>query len=67
MHKLFCVRPRNATACQAAQSSGINKLELVSFRHLSEVGHTIEKFLCTLKPPICLVARNGDESGFPLL
>lgn len=68
MHKLtFCVQPRNAVTCQAAEITGLDNWELDLCPSFREVAHTIEKFLYTLQPPICLVAHNGDKFDFPLL
>uniref|UniRef100_A0A1E1X7J3 Putative deddh 3'-5' exonuclease domain of three prime repair exonuclease n=1 Tax=Amblyomma aureolatum TaxID=187763 RepID=A0A1E1X7J3_9ACAR len=63
----FCVQPRNAVTCQAAQITGLDNWELELCPPFRDVAHTIEKFLYTLQPPICLVAHNGDKFDFPLL
>lgn len=68
MHKLtFCVQPRNAVTCQAAEITGLDNWELELCPSFREVAYMIEKFLYTLQLPICLVAHNGDKFDFPLL
>uniref|UniRef100_A0A023FP70 Putative deddh 3'-5' exonuclease domain of three prime repair exonuclease n=1 Tax=Amblyomma cajennense TaxID=34607 RepID=A0A023FP70_AMBCJ len=68
VHKLtYCVQPRTAVTCQAADITRLDNWELDSCPPFREVADTIEKFLNTLPAPICLVAHNGDNFDFPLL